>query len=92
VELLSYIPGTPIEEGHSVGEVLARYPELLETFLALGFRPLAQPWLRHTLAQRVSIGQACRYLGLPVRDVLAALNQAREALQPSLRSLPVLSS
>jgi hypothetical protein len=31
-------------------------------------------------------------LGLPVRDVLAALNQAREALQPSLRSLPVLSS
>jgi hypothetical protein len=91
-EPLPYIPGTPIEEGHSVGEVLARYPELLETFLALGFRPLAQPWLRHTLAQRVSIGQACRYLGLPVRDVLAALNQAREALQPSLRSLPVLSS
>jgi hypothetical protein len=43
VELLSYIPGTPIEEGPSIGEILARYPELLETFLALGFHPLAQP-------------------------------------------------
>ncbi|MBA2227002.1 NnrS family protein [Thermogemmata fonticola] len=91
-ELLPYIPGTPIEEGHSVGEILARYPELLETFLALGFRPLAQSWLRQTLAYRVSIGQACRYLGLPTQKVLAALNQAREALPPSMRSLPVLTS
>lgn len=87
-----YIPGTPIEEDHSVGEILARYPELLETFLALGFHPLAQPLLRRTIAWQVSIGQACRHLGLPVKEVLAALNQARTALPQPLYSLPLLSS
>ena len=45
-----------------VGEVLDRYPDLLDTFLAFGFTPLANPVLRRTLARYVTIAQACRRL------------------------------
>jgi hypothetical protein len=86
-----YVPGTPIEAGHAVGEVLDRHPDLLETFLALGFRPLANPLLRKTVARHVSIGQACRQLGREKGEVVEALNQARAAGPHTLRSLPMVS-
>jgi hypothetical protein len=70
------VPGAPIEVWHTVGEVLQRHPELLQTFLALGFRPLANPILRKTVARHVSIAQACRHLGREPGQVLEALNQA----------------
>jgi hypothetical protein len=86
-----YVPGTPIEAGHTVGEVLERHPELLETFLALGFRPLANPLLRKTVARHVSIGQACRQLGREPGGVVEALNRACAAGPHQLRSLPMVS-
>jgi hypothetical protein len=86
-----YVPGTSIEVGHTVGEVLDRYPELLETFLALGFRPLANPLLRKTVARHVSIGQACRHLGREPGEVVEALNHACAAAPHKLRSLPMVS-
>jgi hypothetical protein len=86
-----YVPGTPIEAGHTVGEVLERHPQLLETFLGLGFRPLASPLLRKTVARQVSIGQACRQLGRKPAEVVEMLNQARAAAPGKLRSLPVVS-
>ena len=73
---MPYVPGTPIEAGHLVGEVLDRHPELLETFVALGFRPLANPLLRNTIARGVTVGQACRLLGLNPPGVLETLNRA----------------
>jgi hypothetical protein len=85
------VPGTPIDAEHTVGEVLDRHPELLETFLALGFRPLANPLLRKTVARHVSIGQACRQLGREPGEVVEALNYARAAAPHKLRSLPVVS-
>jgi hypothetical protein len=86
-----YVPGMPIEAGHTVGEVLACHPELLETFLALGFRPLANPLLRKTVARHVSIGQACRHIGREPDEVLEALNEARAAVPPKQLSLPLVS-
>jgi hypothetical protein len=86
-----YVPGVPIETGHTVGDVLGRHPELLATFLALGFRPLANPLLRRTIARQVSIGQACRYLGLEPGGVVEALNNAFPARPHALRSLPMVS-
>jgi hypothetical protein len=86
-----YVPGTPIEAGHVVGEVLDRHPELLETFVALGFRPLSNPVLRNTVARHVSVGQACRQLALAPAEVVAALNRAREAAPLQMRSLPMVS-
>jgi hypothetical protein len=79
--------GAPIEEGHRVGEVLGLYPSLVNVFAAFGFRPLANPYLRRTLAARVRIGEACRYLGVDPNTLLTALNAARpERAPPSLRS------
>jgi hypothetical protein len=87
----AYVPGSPIEAGHIVGEVLDRQPELLDTFLALGFRPLANPLLRRTVARSVSIGQACRQLGLNPGEVLETLNRARTAGPRRMQSLPMVS-
>jgi hypothetical protein len=86
-----YLPGTPIEVGHTVGEVLERHPELLETFLGLGFRPLANPLLRKTVARHISIGQACRQVGREPGEVVEALNRACAAGPQKLRSLPMVS-
>jgi hypothetical protein len=86
-----YVPGTPIEAGHTVGEVLYQHPELLETFLALGFRPLANPLLRKTVARHVSISQACRQLGCEPREVVEALNRACAAQPHKFPSLPMVS-
>lgn len=79
-------PGAPIESGHNVGAVLDRHPELLETFLALGFRPLANSFLRKTVARHVSVGQASRLLGLEPDAVVQALNRAVKR-----RALPMVS-
>jgi hypothetical protein len=74
--------GASIEEGHRVGEVLDLYPALANVFAAFGFRPLANPYLRRTLAARVGIGEACQFLGGDPTALLAALNAARPELSP----------
>jgi hypothetical protein len=83
--------GEPIEARHTVGAVLACYPETLETFLALGFAPLANPALRSTLAHGVGIEQACRLQGLEATEVIAALNAARRAATSRTVSLPLVT-
>jgi hypothetical protein len=88
---VSYVSGAPIEAKHLVGEVLDRRPELLATFLALGFRPLANPLLRKTVARHISIGQACRQLGLNPGEVIEALNRACAAEPRGMRPLPMVS-
>ncbi|HZY84465.1 MAG TPA: NnrS family protein [Gemmataceae bacterium] len=80
--------GAPIEEGHRVGEVLDLYPALANVFAAFGFRPLANPFLRRTLAARVSVGEACRYLGVDPSTLLAALNAARPEAPSGRHFLP----
>jgi hypothetical protein len=88
---LPYAPGTPLEAGHTVGDVLDRHPELLPTFLALGFRPLSNPLLRRTVARHVTIAQACRQVGREPAEVVEVLNRARAASAHPLYSLPVIS-
>lgn len=87
----AYVPGTPIEGGHLIGELLDRHPELLATLIDLGFRPLANPILRQTVARRVSVAQACRHLSLNLPHVLETLNRARATLPDHLRPLPMAS-
>jgi hypothetical protein len=88
-------PSTPehplVTADDRVGDVLNRHPELLSTFLAFGFRPLANPLLRKTLARQVSIGQACRRLNVDVQSLVAALNKATQQAGQGRFSLPVLS-
>lgn len=70
-------PGQPIEPAHLVGEVLDVYPGLLPTFLDHGFRALANPVLRRTVAAGVTVEKACQLVGADVQQFVAALNSAR---------------
>jgi hypothetical protein len=56
--------------------VLDAHPVLLDTLRALGFRPLAHPWLRRTVARWVTLRQACGHLGLDPEAVVGELNRA----------------
>lgn len=85
------LPDQPILARHRVGEVLDRYPNLLATFLAFGFKPLASPWLRNTVARRVTIAQACGIVGADTDALLVRLNQERTETAPTKISLPVLA-
>lgn len=80
-------PGAPITAAHTVGAVLAREPQLLETFLAFGFAPLASATAR-TLARHVTLATACRMRGVDTDALLAELNARRTA--PARTSLPIL--
>jgi hypothetical protein len=84
-------PGAPILAGHRIGDVLDCYPGLLDTLVALGFRPLANPLLRRTLARRVTVAGACQVLGVDPGQVLQTLNAKRESQTGRKYSLPVVS-
>lgn len=86
-EAVPFEAGGRIEAHHRVGAVLDAHPELLETFVGLGFTSLANPLLRATVAQRVRIDQACRLTGAEVTTVVQALNASRK---PGRRTLPLL--
>jgi hypothetical protein len=80
-------------EGHQrVSDVLAAHPELLSTFVSLGFTPLANPLLRPTLARLVTVAQACRRLDLDEKQVVAALQRAVRPERRGLLALPVLQA
>jgi NnrS protein/Domain of unknown function (DUF1858) len=66
----------PVTAAHRVAAVLERRPELLSTFIAHGFRPLSNPLLRRTVARGVTIGQACRLMGVDPTSFLSVLNGA----------------
>ncbi len=69
--------GARITEEWRVNEVLDRHPELLEVFVDHGFRPLANPILRKTLARRVTVGEACRQLNVNPVAFVETLNGRR---------------
>jgi hypothetical protein len=58
--------------------VLAQYPELLGTFLAAGFTPLASPHARRTIARIITIERACRQTGINAEQFLAQINAQRQ--------------
>jgi hypothetical protein len=85
------LSGQLIHAQHRVGDVLALHPHLLATFLDFGFKPLASPWLRNTMARRVTIAQACRFVGIDADEVLLRLNQERTRAAKTRISLPLIS-
>jgi hypothetical protein len=80
----------PVTRTDRVGDVLDRFPGLLETFLKHGFTPLANPLLRRTLAPSITIERACRMLGVDTGKFLIALNVARDTHTKRI-ALPVLT-
>jgi hypothetical protein len=88
----SVVSGMPLVATHRVGNVLDHYPYLLDTFLSLGFRPLANPFLRRTVARFVTLEQACRQVGVDVDHLLETLNAAIAKEKGERISLPVLAA
>ncbi|MCI0457983.1 MAG: NnrS family protein [Gemmataceae bacterium] len=84
--------GEPIAAGHRVGAVLDRYPALLPVFLSFGFKPLASPVLRRTVARRITLAAACRFLGVDVQALLDALNREREYQATGRYPLPLVGT
>jgi hypothetical protein len=83
----------PIEEGviaasDRVSAILDRYPFLLDTFLAFGFRPLSNPLLRRMMARHVTVAAACRHMDVNLEAFLAALNDARTQYAVSPTAIP----
>lgn len=87
VELLA---GREIRPTDSVAAVLEDEPQLLELFLEKGFKQLASPYARKSIARVVTLRQACQRTGVDEATLLAELNERRRRLR-SLR-LPVLDS
>lgn len=67
--------GLPIRKEHLVAEVIEAHPALLETFLAAGFTPLANPVLRTTVGRITTVESACRLNSVNVGDFLEKLNR-----------------
>jgi hypothetical protein len=65
-----------IESQHRVAEILDWFPEIESVFLDYGFAAIRQPLLRRTLARQVTLAQAASLRGVPLDDLLAALNRA----------------
>jgi hypothetical protein len=63
-------------------ELLGRYPELLPIFLHHGFKPLANPALRRTVARVVTIEQVCRRESV---DLDAFLQELRSSIAAAKR-------
>lgn len=58
-----------------VGDVLKRYPQSLDVFIKHGFTPLSNPLLRRTVAQVITVEQACRREGVDMNVLLAELQR-----------------
>jgi hypothetical protein len=84
-------PDAPILASHRVGEILSRYPQLLETFLAFGFKALTNPMMRRVIAPYVTIERACRLLGVDMGGLLGALNAEKKKQANGRQSLPMVS-
>jgi hypothetical protein len=86
----AYVPGQAILPTHRVGDILDQWPGALETFLAFGFKPLANPLLRQRFTRGVTVRRACRFLGLPEAQLIGALEAAQARQFSRRRPLPLV--
>jgi hypothetical protein len=61
---------------HRVAEVLDWFPETEWVFLDRDFMAIRQPMLRRTVAWQITLAQAASLRGVPLDELLAALNHA----------------
>ena len=83
-----------IHAEHRVAEVLDWFPETESVFVDCGFTAIRQPMLRRTVARQVTLAQAASLRGVPLGELLAALNRAITArprpTDPSPFVLPII--
>jgi hypothetical protein len=83
-----------IESHHRVAEVLDWFPEAESVLLERGFTAIRSPLLRRTVARQVTLAQAAGLRGVPLDELLAALNRAIAArhrpTNPPEFALPII--
>jgi hypothetical protein len=70
--------------------VLEYFPKLLPTFVEHGFEALVNPRLRATVGRVVTLGQACRRLGVDTDAFVEELNRRREEEASPRADLPLV--
>lgn len=65
----------PVCSTDIVADILDRYPMLLDTFVRAGFTPLSNPLLRNTIARCVTVGTACRRVGVDESEFMQTITQ-----------------
>jgi hypothetical protein len=71
------IPDGEISRRSTVAGLLDRDPELIDTFVAYGFKMLSNSRLRRSIARVVTIEQACRRMDVNPDQFIADLNQKK---------------
>jgi hypothetical protein len=69
-----------------VADIAEWYPDLLEVFDRFGFKELKNPFLRRTLARRVTVRMACDLKRVSQEEFLVALNRELGRASSSLGS------
>jgi hypothetical protein len=80
-------PAQPVGAGSRISEVLSSRPDAIQIMVRLGFKQLANPAIRASLAHLVTLDAACRLHGIPVERVLEALLPDGEASGPAAKPL-----
>ncbi|HWB09618.1 MAG TPA: DUF1858 domain-containing protein [Pirellulales bacterium] len=70
-----------IAPASTVAAVLDRYPDLIDTFAAHGFKMLSNARLRRSIARVVTIEQACRRMDVDCPRFVEALNRRLQETQ-----------
>jgi hypothetical protein len=77
-----------------VAEVLDWFPETESVFMDRGFTAIRQPMLRRTVAWQATLAQAAGLRGVPLDELLDALNRAiavrPRPTDPSPFTLPII--
>lgn len=62
-----------IDINQPIAEIIDQHPELLETFIDLGFKPIASKAMRESVGRIISLKNGATMIGLPVDKLIQTL-------------------
>ncbi|MGT2755779.1 DUF1858 domain-containing protein [Streptococcus ovuberis] len=62
-----------IDLNQPVADLLTKHPELLDLLVDLGFKPLANPAMRHTVGKVTSLKVGSKMTGIPLTKIISTL-------------------
>ena len=62
-----------IDINQPIAEIIDQHPELLETFIDLGFKPIANKAMRESVGRIISLKNGSSMIGLPLDQLLQTL-------------------
>lgn len=62
-----------IDINQPIAEIINQHPELLDTFINLGFRPIANKAMRESVGRIISLKNGASMIGLPLDKLIQTL-------------------